>query len=202
MSEPDTASTPAPPRPPHAGSPDGPVRPTLDALDARLGAWRAYLLSHSLVTRRLDEELRAERGISLAEYDALLQLALAPGRTLRMNQLAERVVLSRSGVTRLVDRLVADGLVARASCPSDARGAMAVLTEVGSEALRTASRTHLRGVDGYFLAALTEDDLVALERALEAVIDRASRGTPFEGCRSNALAGAGPADRREPPPAT
>jgi len=126
------------------------------------------------VARRLDDELRVEQGISLPEYDALLQLAIAPGRTLRMNQLAERVLLSRSGVTRLVDRLVADGLVARASCPSDARGAMAVLSQRGRDILRAASQTHLRGVDRYFLSALTDAQLDALRGILDAVVDHAS----------------------------
>lgn len=142
-------------------------------------------MSHSMVTRRLDDELRAEQGISLAEYDALLQLAGAPGHRLRMNQLAERVLLSRSGVTRLVDRLVADGLVMRASCPSDARGAMAVLSERGRSTLRAASRTHLRGVDRYFLSVLTDDELHGLRRALDAVLERAAAGTSLEGCTSS-----------------
>ncbi|MFI5226742.1 MAG: MarR family transcriptional regulator, partial [Candidatus Limnocylindrales bacterium] len=73
-----------------------------------LDAWRAFLQAHALLSRRLDDELRAEQSMSLAEYDALIQLAVAPERRLRMNQLADRVLLSRSGVTRLVDRLVAD----------------------------------------------------------------------------------------------
>lgn len=193
MTEPDRIPAPRVALPRGADLPDGPAGSTIDPFDPRLGAWRAFLMSHSLVTRRLDDELRAERGISLAEYDALLQLALAPGRTLRMNQLAERVVLSRSGVTRLVDRLVADGLVSRTACPSDARGAMAVLTQRGVETLRGAARTHLRGVDRYFLAALTDDERAALLRALDAVIERAARGTSFEGCRSDPLDEARPA---------
>ncbi|MER3418594.1 MAG: MarR family transcriptional regulator, partial [Chloroflexota bacterium] len=105
----------------------------LSADDPRLGAWRAFLEAHARLARRLDDELRAGHGISLAEYDALLQLARAPGRRLRMNQLADRVILSRSGITRLVDRLVAAGLVERTTCSTDARGAEAVLTEAGVE---------------------------------------------------------------------
>jgi DNA-binding MarR family transcriptional regulator len=156
--------------------------------DARLAAWRAFLMAHSLVSRRLDDELRVEHGLSLAEYDAQLQLAQAPDRRLRMNQLAERVILSRSGVTRLVDRLEADGLVSRRSCSSDARGAEAVLTDTGLDRLRTASATHLRGVERYFLDALTGDELGTVEHALGAVIDRSARGTTFEGCNMQTIA--------------
>lgn len=159
--------------------------------DARLAAWRAFLMAHSLVSRRLDDELRVEHGLSLAEYDALLQLAQSPDRRLRMNQLAERVILSRSGVTRLVDRLEADGLVNRRSCSSDARGAEAVLTDAGLDRLRAASATHLRGVERYFLDALTLDELDAVEGALDAVIERSARGTTFEGCNAHPIPDAG-----------
>lgn len=164
----------------------------LELSDPRLAAWRTFLMSHALVSRRLDDELRLEHGISLAEYDALVQLAHAPGRRLRMNQLADRVILSRSGVTRLVDRLEADGFVLRSSCPSDARGAEAVLTEAGLDKLREATGTHVRGVERYFLAALTPDDLAALERALGAVIERAAAGTVFAGCTTPAPPADGP----------
>ncbi len=137
-------------------------------------------MSHSLVTRRLDDELRSEQGISLAEYDALVQLAVSPARRLRMNQLAERVLLSRSGVTRLVDRLEADGLVARSSCASDGRGAEALLTDAGLSKLRVASRTHLRGVERYFFAALSEADLGAIRHALDKVVERSAQGAESE----------------------
>jgi DNA-binding MarR family transcriptional regulator len=83
-----------------------------------------------------------------------------------MNRLAEQVILSRSGVTRLIDRLVADGLVERSACLADARGAEAVLTEAGLQRLRTAARTHLRGVQAYFVEPLASSDLAAIERSL------------------------------------
>lgn len=150
------------------------VPPSAD--DPRLDAWRAFLEAHTRVTRRLDEELRSEHGLSLAEYDALLQLARSPGHRLRMNQLADRVILSRSGITRLIDRLEADGLVERAHCPSDARGAEAVLTDSGLARLRAASHTHLRGVETHFLAVASADDLDAVRRALGEVAARACGG--------------------------
>jgi DNA-binding MarR family transcriptional regulator len=148
-------------------------RAVLEPTDPRLGAWRAFLEAHARVTRRLDDELRAEHGLSLAEYDALLQLARAEGRRLRMNVLADRVILSRSGVTRLIDRLEAAGLVERAACPSDARGAEAVLTRTGLARLRTASSTHLRGIEEHFLAELDAADLEAIEQGLGGVARRA-----------------------------
>ncbi len=139
--------------------------------DPRLGSWRAFLHAHARLTRRLDDELRVAHNVSLAEYDALLQLAQAPGRRLRMSVLADRVLLSRSGITRLVDRLVADGMVERSTCTTDARGAEAALTRGGLERLRAASATHLEGVRRYFLDAIGTDDRHALERGLCQVMD-------------------------------
>jgi DNA-binding MarR family transcriptional regulator len=151
---------------------------TLSASDSRLEPWRAFLQAHARITRRLDEELRAEHDLSLAEYDALLTIAGAPDRRIRMRHLADRVILSKSGVTRLIDRLVLDGLVQRDVCLSDARGAEAVLTPAGLDRLRRASRTHLRGIDQHFLAALEPDDLPAIRRSMRAVAERVGPGDP------------------------
>jgi DNA-binding MarR family transcriptional regulator len=141
--------------------------------DKRLAPWRAFLLAHARVVRRLDEELRAEHDLTIGEYDALLTIAQAPDRRIRMRQLADEVILSKSGVTRLIDRLVDDGLVERSACLADARGAEAVLTERGLDRLRAASRTHLRGIDEHFLAVLDGEDLTAIERSLSAVAQKA-----------------------------
>jgi DNA-binding MarR family transcriptional regulator len=148
------------------------VRP-LSPQDPRIEPWRAFLQAHARLTRRLDEELRAEHDLSLAEYDALLTIADAPDRRIRMRQLADRVILSKSGVTRLIDRLVLDGLVQRDACLSDARGAEAVLTTAGLDRLRRASRTHLRGIDEHFLSAIDEADLSVIQRSMRAVSERA-----------------------------
>jgi DNA-binding MarR family transcriptional regulator len=150
----------------------------LSPRDLRLEPWRACLTAHAWVSRRLDDELRAEHDISLAEYDALLSIAEAPGRRIRMRQLADRVVLSKSGVTRLIDRLVHDGLVERDACLTDARGAEAVLTPAGLDRLRRASRTHLRGVAEHFLGAVDDADLPVIQRTMQAVADRACPGGP------------------------
>jgi DNA-binding MarR family transcriptional regulator len=159
-----------------------PQRPRrLTDQDPRLGPWRAFLAAYSLVSRRLDDDLRAEHGMTLAEYAALLQLAEAPNRRLRMNQLAVGVFLSRSGVTRLIDRLEADGFVERSHCASDGRGAEAVLTELGHSRLRQASRTHLRGIQAYFLDNVEPIDLEAIQRSCTAIGRRVrsdDRATP------------------------
>ena len=143
--------------------------------DPRLGAWRSFLHAHARLLRRLDEELQAAHGLSLAEYDALVQLANAPGRRLRMSILAERVLLSRSGITRLVDRLVAAGFVERSACVSDARGAEAALTARGLERLRAASQTHLDGVQRYFLGLVPDPDRDAIERGCNGILDELGR---------------------------
>jgi DNA-binding MarR family transcriptional regulator len=139
--------------------------------DASLGAWRAFIQTHARLLHRLDEELQAAHGLSLAEYDALLQLVNAPEHRLRMSALADRVLLSRSGITRLVDRLVADGMVERSACPTDARGSMAAITAQGVTRLRAASRTHLEGVRRYFLDVVSNEDQAVIERALGRVND-------------------------------
>ena len=135
-------------------------RPTRE----QLAAWRAFLRAHASITRALEAELEAEQDLSLASYDVLVQLAEAPDRRLRMTELADAVLLSRSGVTRLVDRLEKNGLVARCRVASDGRGVAARLTEAGLDRLRTASRTHLRGVAQHFVNRLDEADLRTLER--------------------------------------
>lgn len=150
-----------------------PAEPALEPRDARLAPWRAFLLAHTRVFRRLDEELRAEHDLTVGEYDALLTIAQSPERRIRMRQLADQVILSKSGVTRLIDRLVDDGLVERSACLADARGAEAVLTERGLVRLRAASKTHLRGIHEHFLAVLGSDDLGVIERAMSSVARRA-----------------------------
>jgi DNA-binding MarR family transcriptional regulator len=114
--------------------------------ERELRAWRSFLRAHARVTRALEAELVAEHNLSLAEYDVLVHLAQAPDRRLRMTDLAARVLISRSGLTRLVDRMERGGLVERVSCDSDARGTFAALTEAGYQRLRSTAGTHLRGV--------------------------------------------------------
>ncbi len=150
------------------------VRPSAERaearIDPRLAPWIAFIRAHAAVSRTLAAELEAEQSLSLADYDALVQLTVADDRRLRMNELADRLLLTRSGVSRLVDRLVDDGYVERLACPTDARGAFAVLTEAGLRRLRDASPTHLRGVDEHFLAAIPEGDREVFVRVLEGIV--------------------------------
>jgi DNA-binding MarR family transcriptional regulator len=153
--------------------------PATDLLSAsQLHAWRSFLLAHALVTRRLEGDLLAEQGLPLASYDVLVQLVEAPERRLRMSELAEKVLLSRSGLTRLVDRMEREGLVRREACADDARGLFTVLTDEGLDRLRTASRTHLRGVSEYAVGRLSDGEAEQLTDLLERMLDGAPTEVP------------------------
>jgi DNA-binding MarR family transcriptional regulator len=150
--------------------------------DPRLDVWRTFLQAHARLFRRLDDELRQEHGLSLPEYEALVHIGRAPERRVRMSQLAQQVLLSKSGVTRLIDRLVADGFVERSTCSSDARGAEAVLTAAGLERLRAAAGTHLQGIDRYFVSALTAEELETISRSMQSVSERVGSGPSADTC--------------------
>ena len=129
---------------------------------AELRAFAGLLSTHRRLTELLDGELERAHGISLAEYDVLVSLAHAPGGRLRMAELADAVLLSRSGLTRLVDRLETRGLVERVRCRGDARGLNATLTDAGMERLREATPTHLASIQEHFLGHLGADDTMRL----------------------------------------
>jgi DNA-binding MarR family transcriptional regulator len=135
--------------------------------DTEMRAWQALLHTYHQVIRKLDRELREEHDLPLAAYDVLLRLTRAPSRALRMSDLAERVMLSPSGVTRLVDRLVAKGLVERRTDHEDGRVALAYLTDEGLGQLRRAARTHLRGIREHFTGRMGETQLRDIASALE-----------------------------------
>jgi len=124
--------------------------------------WRTFLRSHATVTRRLEAELVAEHDLPLASYDVLVQLSEAPDRRLRMTELADRVLLSRSGLTRLADRLERDGLLTRVACPSDARGTLAVLTDDGLARLEQAWPSHRRSVERHVTGRYTAEEIKVL----------------------------------------
>jgi DNA-binding MarR family transcriptional regulator len=134
--------------------------PQIEELTAiELGAWRGMLRVHAALVRELDAELEAAHDLPLSSYDVLIYLRAAPGKRLRMAELADSVLLSRSGVTRLVDRLEREGLLVRDTCTSDGRGTFAVLTDEGEELLARARPTHLDGVRERFLRHFSEDEL-------------------------------------------
>ena len=124
-----------------------------------LGAWRGLLRVHSALVKALDAELAAAHDLPLSSYEVLITLESAPGHKRRMAELADSVLLSRSGMTRLVDRLEREGLLVRDTCTDDGRGCFAVLTERGSELLAQARPTHLDGVRERFLKHFTDDEL-------------------------------------------
>lgn len=151
-------------------------------LDEReLRAWRGMLRVHASLTKQLDAQLEAAHGLPLSSYEVLMYLADAPEQRMRMSDLAQSVILSRSGLTRLVDRLERDGLLERQSCPSDARGSFATLTDAGRERLARARPAHLTGIRELFISRLTPEQLDALAEAWEQVLP-GTAGEPGPAC--------------------
>ena len=141
--------------------------PTTAPLDEReMAAWHALIRSHARVVRRLEAELESEQGLSLPAYEVLAHLSESPERRARMSDLAALVVLSPSGLTRLVDKLVVEGLVERMRCAGDARVVYAALTDKGFDRLREAYPVHLRGVRHHLIDHLTPAQLRAIAEAL------------------------------------
>jgi DNA-binding MarR family transcriptional regulator len=138
--------------------------------EARLAAWRALLTAHAVVTDKIDREMVAAGVAPLTWYDVLVELAEAPAHRLRLHDLADRVVLSRSGLTRLVDRLEAAGLVRREAVAGDRRGAFAVLTDAGAAAQRRAWPVYAHGIAAHFANHLTADEATVIGQALERMI--------------------------------
>jgi DNA-binding MarR family transcriptional regulator len=147
----------------------------LDRLQFR--AWRAFLSSYSMVVPKLDQELAVAQALSLNQYEVLMWLRRAGERGVRMSDLASRVVLSPSGVTRAVDRLERKGLVERCVFEGDKRGYLATLTPEGRALVRRATNVHVRGVREHFLKHLSRTELEHLATALEAVLD--GEGSPL-----------------------
>ncbi len=149
----------------------------LHALDGQeLRAWRGMLRAHAALAKALDAQLEAEHGLQLSSYEVLMYLADAEDERMRMCDLASSILLSRSGLTRLVDRLQREGLLERVACSDDARGAFAKLTPAGREKLRAARATHLDGVREMFLNLFTPEELERLGDAWDRVLDRTNWG--------------------------
>ena len=139
-----------------ACAPDEEGTSSLDGV--ALEAWRSYLQSHATIVRLLDAELISEHGITTRDYEVLLYLAQADERKLPMSALAESTMLTRSGITRLVDGLVDGGFVERVSCPKDARVSYARLTDAGFAKLRDAGHTHVGSIRRLFLEHFDADE--------------------------------------------
>ena len=137
--------------------------------EAELGAWRGLVRVHAALVRELDAQLDARHGLPLSSYEVLRCLSKAPGGRLRMAELAEHVLLSRSGMTRLIDRLEREGMVSRSTCDKDGRGCYAGLTERGRTSIEEARTTHIEVVRAGFLRHFSEDEM----RQLAALLERA-----------------------------
>lgn len=138
-------------------------------------AWRAFLEAHARVVRVLEAELQAEKALPLPWYDVLVQLEEAEGHRLRMTELAARVLLSKSGLTRLVDRMCADGLVARSADDSDRRGRWVSLEPAGIARLHDAAPVHMRGIQAHFASHLDAGEATALATILRRIATDACR---------------------------
>src|SRR6059036_627946 len=138
-------------------------------------AWRSLLRAHATLMRQLDTDLERETGLALADFDVLAQLAEAHGE-LRMTELADRALISRSGMSRRVARLADQGLVRRDKAGTDGRGVVVALTEAGMARLAETAPVHVRGISKLFVAQLDDQELVLLERALNKVIVDCSFG--------------------------
>jgi DNA-binding MarR family transcriptional regulator len=145
--------------------------------DLQFRAWRAFLYAHATVVPTLDRELASAQGLSLNQFEVLAWLARAGRRGLRMSDLASRVVLSPSGVTRSVDQLERRGLVERCIFEGDRRGSLATLTAVGRALLRKAANDHVLGLREHFLKHLSRTQLEQLATALEAILE--GEGSPL-----------------------
>src|SRR6185369_9586568 len=137
--------------------------------EAEMRAWQGLVRSTTGVLAVLDNELQAECGLSLGDYEVLVHLSGEPEHAIRMSELAGRLHLSPSGITRRIDGLVKAGFVERRPCPSDRRGSNAVLTPLGLKALGTAAPTHVRGVREYFIDRLDERQLADLAATLSRI---------------------------------
>jgi DNA-binding MarR family transcriptional regulator len=143
---------------------------------AALEAWRSYLKSHASILRELDADLIAQHNMTSRDYEVLLYLSQAPQRKLPMSALAERTMLTRSGITRLIDGLVDGGLIERVSCPSDARVSYAHLTDAGYEKLREAGCTHVASIRKLFLEHFSADEVEQLASLLSRLPGAAGGG--------------------------
>jgi len=144
-----------------------------------LDAWRGFLRTHARLLRHLDRQLTHEQGFATSSYEVLLRLAEAPGGTMRMKDIADSLLLSRSGLSRVVDELERKGYVARQACPSDARGTEAVITRSGRSAFRKAQNSHLRSVRAEFLDKLSNQQLRQLAEVWTTVGLAEAPDTPY-----------------------
>ena len=146
--------------------------------DAELGAWRGLVRVHAALARELDAELDACHGMPLSSYEVLRSLSKMPAGRMRMAELAEHVLLSRSGMTRLIDRLEREGMVSRSTCDKDGRGCYAVLTDHGRELVEQARATHIQVVRAGFLRHFSDAEMRQLASLFERVLPAPGLSAP------------------------
>lgn len=134
----------------------------------KMRAWEGFLRAHAAVTERLNDELDEERGMPLTWYDVLIQLQDGDGRA-RMQDLARSILFSKSGLTRLIDRMEKAGVVERRACPEDGRGTLAAITPVGRRLLAHARPVHHRGIERHFARHLNDAEATAMTSAFEKI---------------------------------
>jgi DNA-binding MarR family transcriptional regulator len=134
--------------------------------ETEMAAWRAFLSTSHLLERRIEEQLKATAGLTHPQYEILVRLADAPGRQMRMTELARGVVVSKSALTYQIGQLERAGLVERTTCPSDERGVLAVLTEAGVSCLERVAPGHLEVVRAYLIDRLTRGELETMTTAM------------------------------------
>ena len=143
-----------------------------------MAAWRGFVAASNLLGRRLERQLKDDSGLSHTQYEILVHLSAAPGGSLRMTDLAGRLITSKSGLTYQVTQLEKAGLVRRRSCPSDVRGVFADLTEDGREALRRAAPGHVALVRELLIDVLSREQLTAIAEGLGEVSTRLRADEP------------------------
>ena len=142
---------------------------TISSENIRLDAWRFFITLHPKIIDKIDADLQKSGGISLQQYDVLIELFEAEGQQLRMFELAQRVVLSRSSITRLVDQLANQGFLNRAIDPNDRRGSFAILTDAGEQAIRDSWPYYSDAIQKWFGTYLTDEEATTIVNALRRI---------------------------------
>ncbi|OXM82888.1 MarR family winged helix-turn-helix transcriptional regulator [Paenibacillus rigui] len=152
--------------------------------EKELTAWRLFIKAHAKIIEFIERDLAAQKKVPLTTYDVLIALFEAPDRRLRFSELNRKVVLSKSGLTRMIDRLEREGLIQREKSEEDRRGAYAVLTDEGENQLRKAWPIYARGIKQYFAASLSDEEVEILTRSLGLIYNELQSSQEKEGKES------------------
>jgi DNA-binding MarR family transcriptional regulator len=137
--------------------------------DQELSAWRFFIKSHARIIEQIERDLEEEKRVPLSTYDVLIALFEAQDRRLRLQDLTKKVIITKSGLTRLLDRIEKEGLIRRERSETDRRGFYAVLTEEGEQQLRKAWPIYAKGIKSYFASPLSSEELEVVQKAFTIV---------------------------------